>query len=346
MSIAAHDLVTTPAPAEEAPGRVCPLRYRYGPAAIARADAKHARTLYVIGGLYGNRPALDEIERMARVEAERAAPPTLCFNGDFNWFDVDPQAFAEINRRVLAHDATLGNVEAELDAALDDAGCGCAYPASVGADVVERSNRIHSRLKATAQQHEELRARIARLPMVARYQVAACRIGVVHGDAESLAGWRFDVGALDDPRQAPWLVGMFEAADVDLFASTHTCLPAMRSFALRSGGAGFVVNNGAAGMPNFAGDPAGLCTRVADTPSPHPVLHEQRLAGAWVALLPVRFDARRWHEEFLAQWAPGSAAWESYFERICHGPAFTTPQALGLTAGGRDAADMPQPAET
>jgi hypothetical protein len=319
---------------DEAPGRICPLRYRYGPAAIARAETRPAHTLYVIGGLYGNIPALDTIESMARVEAQAGAQaPTLCFNGDFNWFNVADGGFAEINRRVLANDAILGNVEAELDSALDDAGCGCAYPASVDSGVVERSNRIHAQLKATARRHAELLRRIARLPMMARYQVADCRVGVVHGDSESLAGWRFDVAALDDPAQAPWLDTVFETAGVDVFASTHTCLPALRRVAGTSGRHGWVVNNGAAGMPNFAGDLAGLCTRIATTPSPHPVLHEVRVAGAYVALLPVRFDSDRWQREFLAQWPPGSPAWQSYFKRIIRGPAFSPHQALGPAPG-------------
>jgi hypothetical protein len=62
------------------------------------------------------------------------------------------------------------------------------------------------------------------------------------------------------------------------------------------------------------------------------VLYESRLAGAWVALLPVRFDADRWQREFLAQWPPGSPALESYFQRIGHGPAFSPAQALASTA--------------
>ena len=214
------------------PGRVCPLRYRYGPRAVSEAKTRDARTLYVIGGLYGNVPALDAIEQMARLEE---MPPTLCFNGDFNWFNVDDRAFAEINLRVLANDAIQGNVEAELDAPLDDAGCGCAYPDSVDAGVVERSNRIHAQLKATAARHGHLLQRIAHLPMVARYQVGDCRVGVVHGDAESLAGWRFDVNALDDPAQTAWREAMFEVAEVDVFASTHTCLPALRTVARPKG---------------------------------------------------------------------------------------------------------------
>jgi hypothetical protein len=46
-------------------GRTCPLRYRYGPQAIAAAPEQSVATLYVIGGLYGNLPALDAIEAMA-----------------------------------------------------------------------------------------------------------------------------------------------------------------------------------------------------------------------------------------------------------------------------------------
>lgn len=307
------------------PGRVCPLRYRYGAHALARAQAREVQTLYVAGGLYGNIPALDAIECMARAES---VAPTLCFNGDFNWFNVADRGFVEINQRVLAHDAILGNVEAEFDSPADEAGCGCAYPASVDGAIVERSNRIHAELKATAARHEAQRGRISTLPMFARYQVGDCRIGVVHGDADSLSGWRFDVQALDDRQALPWLQSAFETADVDLFASTHTCLPALRRFALALGRDGCVVNNGAAGMPNFEGDLAGLCTRVAATPSPHPVLQELRIAGAYVALLPVRFDADRWRNEFLAQWPPGSPAWQSYFERITRGPAFTPNQAV------------------
>lgn len=308
------------------PGRVCPLRYRYGAGAIARAETREVQTLYVIGGLYGNVPALDAIERMARTEAQA---PTLCFNGDFNWFNIADRDFAEINRRVLAYDAILGNVEAEFDSTVDDAGCGCAYPASVDAGVVERSNRIHAQLKTTAARHKALLDRISKLPMVARYQVGDCRIGVVHGDADSLAGWRFDPHALDDPQAVPWLESAFKTADVDLFASSHTCLPALRRFAVMPGREVCVVNNGAAGMPNFAGDLAGLCTRISATPSPHAALKEVRVASAYVTLLPVRFDAGRWRAEFLAQWPPDSPAWLSYFERITRGPTFAPNQALG-----------------
>lgn len=78
-------------------GRVCPTRYRYGAAAIAAAPEQNAETLHVIGGLYGNLPALDAIEAMAEAEP---GPVALCFNGDFNWFNVDDAGFRAINQHI------------------------------------------------------------------------------------------------------------------------------------------------------------------------------------------------------------------------------------------------------
>ncbi len=311
-----------------APGRSCPLHYRYGAAAMAQAPLRTAQTLYLIGGLYGNLAALDCVEALALAETDQTGhSPTLCFNGDFNWFNIADTSFAQLNQRVLQHHAILGNVEAELYSLEDDAGCGCAYPSSVDATVVQWSNLIHAQLKATARRHPALLARLAQLPMLARYQVAGCRVGVVHGDADALAGWGFEAQALDDPAALPWLQAVFAAADVDVFASSHTCLPALRQIALTNNRSGLVANNGAAGMPNFAGDLAGLLTRIGSTPAPHPVLQECQVGAAYVALLPLRFDAARWQADFLAQWPVGSAAWASYFARISQGPAYQPGQA-------------------
>jgi hypothetical protein len=296
-----------------APGRVCPLRYRYGPAAIAATPERRAEILYVIGGLYGNLPALDAVEAMARAEP---GPVALCFNGDFNWFNVDDAGFRAVNERVLRHDAILGNVEAELDAPADDAGCGCAYPDDVDQATVERSNEIHARLKRTAARHPDLRARIAALPMVARYRVGGVRVGVVHGDAESLAGWRFDPSALDDPAQARWRADAFDAAAVDVFASTHTCRAGLRRFGQDGPGARAVANNGAAGMPNAPLAATGLLTRVSAAPSPHRAAAGCVLGGVHLDVLPIECDAAAWRAQFLANWPAASPAWQSYYARI------------------------------
>ena len=135
----------------EAPGRSCPLHYRYRASDFALPAHDRCEVLYVVGGLYGNVQALQRV--IALFERERG-DKRLVFNGDFHWFDVDPRAFERIQRGVSGFDATRGNVETELAAADApdgiDAGCGCAYPEWVGDGVVERSNRILARLRDTA----------------------------------------------------------------------------------------------------------------------------------------------------------------------------------------------------
>ena len=301
------------------PGRSCPLRYRYAPAALAAAPEQTAETLYVIGGLYGNRPALAALLQLA---AHESGPVRLCFNGDFNWFNVDDAGFVAINDFVLGHDACLGNVEAELLAEDDDAGCGCAYPESVDAGTVERSNQIHHHLKQSARRHPELLRRLAGLPMLRRYRIGDQAIGVVHGDAESLAGWRFDIAALDDPANRRWIETAFAAADVDIFASSHTCLPVLRGF-----DRGWVANNGAAGMPNFAGRRQGVVTRIAVSPAPTSTLYGARLGALHIDALALDYDAATWERDFLANWPAESPAYLSYWYRIVDGPNHALNQA-------------------
>jgi len=307
------------------PGRVCPQRYRYGPRAIAGAPERRAETLYVIGGLYGNPQALAAVEAMAGAEP---GPVTLCFNGDFNWFNVDDAGFRAINEGVLRHDAIAGNVEAELGEDTDAAGCGCAYPDTVAAGVVERSNQIHAKLKRTAARHPDLLVCLGELPMVARYRVGKTRIGVVHGDAESLAGWHFDVAALDDPNERAWRTEAFARAGVDIFASTHTCLPATRRFDLD--GVKLIANNGAAGMPNARGTNFGILTRIGTTSPTHASLYGCTVQGVHVDALAIHYDNPAWQQCFLKNWPVGSPAWLSYFDRIANGPDYLLEAAANL----------------
>ncbi len=305
-------------------GRICPLRYRYGATAIARAATQSTQTLYVIGGLYGNSPALKTVLAMCAVENDAR----LCFNGDFNWFNVDDASFVAVNQTALRHDAIVGNVEAEFSSPDDDAGCGCAYPDTVDATTVTRSNLIHARLKKTAARHPDLLARIDALPMIRRYSIGDLRVGVVHGDADSLAGWRFDASALGDASDETWRVAAFASANVDVFASSHTCLPTLHVLA---DGNKAIINNGAAGMPNFAGSNFGVLTRLSTKPSPHPSLYGCVLRGLYVDALAISYDKAQWQSDFLNNWPPESAAHASYFERISNGPNYTLPVGAGDT---------------
>jgi len=309
------------------PGRSCPTAYRYSPRVFDRAPELEAQTLYVAGGLYGNVEALREIVAMA---AREVHPVTIVFNGDFHWFDVDGDDFRCVTEEVLHHAALRGNVETEIANEASGAGCGCAYPADVSDADVARSNAILERLQQTAERHPETRRRLGALPMHLVARVGEARVGIVHGDCASLAGWGFAQGALDDPGQARWLENGFRDARVDVFASSHTCLPATRAFSFDHG-RGVVANNGAAGMPNFAGDSFGLLTRIAVQPAAD-ALYGTRVAGAHVETLAVRYDAAAWQARFLASWPEGSAAHQSYFRRISQGPGFARQRALPLAA--------------
>jgi hypothetical protein len=306
-----------------APGRSCPLHYRYRPESFRSLPLLTTDTLYVAGGVYGNRAALECL--LALVEPRA----TLVFNGDFHWFDVDGDDFAAISEAVLAHDALRGNVETELAGADDDAGCGCAYPASVSDAEVERSNRILLRLRDTARRHGALTARMAALPMQRVAAVGPLRIGIVHGDAESLAGWSFAHDSLQSGAGAPGIAGQFSRAGVDVFASSHTCLPALHELDTAEGRR-VVINNGASGMPNFSGTRFGIATRISLPPAPQALrLYGTRLHGVHVDAIRIDYDHDRFLRRFLASWPPGSDAHLSYYRRIVEGPDFSPAAALG-----------------
>lgn len=313
-------------------GRSCPLHYQYGPAVFKSTipdDLTALEVLYVVGGLYGNELALHEVLRLFAQETGRKR---LVFNGDFHWFDVDPATFARVQIGVLAHTALRGNVETELadESPSDDAGCGCAYPEWVGDDVVLRSNRILSRLRG-ATTHEQRQA-LAALPMWALATVGSARIGIVHGDAQSLAGWGFAQEHLDDVTHRDMVRDWFAHAGVDVFASSHTCLPVFQQVQLADPAkAAWVLNNGAAGMPNFRGDGVGVLTRISTRPFLGP---QRRLGveqhGVFMDALAINIDTEQAQQHFLAQWPHGSDAYASYFSRIQSGPDYAAKQVIRL----------------
>ncbi len=307
--------------APSVPGRSCPLSYRTRATAFADGAATlQSDTLWIVGGLYGNVCALEQVLNL--YEAERGAK-ALVFNGDFHWFDVDAGDFAAIERGVSAHVATRGNVETELARPVARAGCGCAYPDWVGDDTVERSNRIIERLRATARRFPEACRRLDALPMTALAEVGGERVGIVHGDADSLAGWGFSQEVLATRDGLRAAERAFDAAGVRAFASSHSCLPVLQG--LRGDRA--LVNNGSAGMANFAQTRYGLATRISVAPSAA-ALYRLRVGTLFVEAIAIDFDADAWMQRFLAQWPAGSDAHASYFGRIVHGPDYRVDQAL------------------
>lgn len=316
-------------------GRSCPLHYRYRPTVFARPAEAVCEVLYVVGGLYGNAFALEAV--LALFDRE-AGVKHLVFNGDFNWFDTDPATFERLNRQVLGFDALRGNVETELAASehadgAPDAGCGCAYPDWVGDAAVGHSNAIMRALRCTASGFPEIGARLAALPMHRRVDVGGVRVAVVHGDAESLAGWGFAQEHLREAEYRRQARRWFEAAQVDLFACSHTCLPVFHG--LPMAGRTFmpvVLNNGAAGMPNFIGRAEGLLTRIAVHPFAGPGRRFGLVQGGLhLDAVDITFDTSRWQRRFLADWPETSDAHASYWQRISQGPDHDPADALVIS---------------
>ena len=295
------------------------MDYRYGAVALAGPATLHADSLWIAGGLYGNLQASARLEEMFAAERGESA---LVFNGDFHWFDFADDTFARIEHAVSLHSATRGNVETEISQPQAGAGCGCGYPDWVGDEDVARSNRIIERLKDTARRAPGAAAHLAALPMFRIAEVGGMRIAIVHGDSDSLAGWGFSQETLATQAGQKAARAAFAAAGVAVFASSHTCLPVLQAI----DGAGIIANNGAAGMPNFAGTAYGLATRIALAPHAR-ALYRMQIGALVVEAIPIDYDAAAWRQSFLEQWPEGSDAHASYWHRIIDGPGYLAEQA-------------------
>src|SRR5215216_4787787 len=195
--------------------------------------------------------------------------------------ETEPPHSQVTTDELLGHHAIKGNVEAEL-ASDEAAGCGGAYPDYISDDAVDRSNQIMSRLRATASRVPELVRRLGELPRYLTASVGGQRIGILHGDPESLAGWRLALEAMEpgDPlvrRQVGWhgqpttnddLLDWFHRAEVTVFACTHTGLPYALDLADQQGRRRLVINNGSAGLANFTGTTFGVITRLSTSSQP------------------------------------------------------------------------------
>jgi hypothetical protein len=168
------------------------------------------------------------------------------------------------------------------------------------------------------------------------------RVVILHGDPESLAGWRLaleameppdetlrqEVGCVDHPTtSARQIEAWFRQSGARVFASTHTGLPFAQGF-LIDGTCHVVMNNGSAGLPSFQGERYGVITRISLDLRPSP----QSLYGLTIHplrcdALPVRFDSDSWVKRFLEQWPSDTPGNHSYFHRITQGASLRVEQA-------------------
>lgn len=305
-------------------GRACPVDYRLPPDAFAGEPERRCDVLYVVGGLYGNPFALEAVKALVAAED---GPVLTVLNGDMHWFDKTAENFAALEDAVAAagegYVPLVGNVEAELRRQQDvGVGCGCAYPDCTDDESVSRSNRIHRMLSAAVEQEPGLKERLAGRPSTLTVAVAGAKVGITHGDEKLLGGWDCSRESLQDILRQDELDRFMAANDLDVLATTHTCAPVALAMAR-----GCVINNGAAGLPNFKGQRYGLCVRIARTPVSE-ALFGTCQDGLYVQAVPVRYDHDAYLAWFDGLWDDVSPAAVSYRARIVEGPDDRVADAL------------------
>lgn len=289
-------------------GRNCSLAYILNKNWTENIVDAKSDVLYIVGGLYGNLFALNKINELAKSENAQ-----IIFNGDMHWFDVKEEDFLTIEKNSEVNSTKLlGNVEYELISKDDLLGCGCNYPEDVESGVVERSNIIHKIMKENVKDNEILEDIKSReKTLVIRYFDK--NIAITHGDEKSMSGWECSYDNLQNKKRQKELDSWFEKNNIDIMATTHTCLPVVYN-----NGKNIVVNNGASGMANIINTTYGLVTRIAKTSSPLAIISE-KIGNVYIELIKIEFDINKFLEWFESVWDNDSPASISYKNRIING---------------------------
>lgn len=138
---------------------------------------------------------------------------------------------------------------------------GCAYPECTSDESVARSNRIHKMLSFALDANPNLKNMLQDRPSTLVVNVCGRKVGIAHGDEKLLGGWDDSRESLQDILRQDEVDTFMAQNDLDVFTTTRTCAPAAIKLAC-----GAVIDNGAAGFPNFIGENFGLCVRIAKTP--------------------------------------------------------------------------------
>lgn len=293
------------------PGRTCPIDYSLSQDIFDKVALKECSTLYVVGGLYGNLEAFKALNTLAKNDNN----PLIIFNGDMHWFDKSLKDFMAIENMASPHLPLLGNVEAELKRDTDiGAGCGCSYPKCVSDEDVNRSNMIHRELKSMISFVPNIKESLKTRESIAIVNVSDKKVAITHGDEKSLAGWGCSRESLMNIERQSELNNWMKKYSIDIFATTHTCAPVCTKLSN-----GIVINNGAAGMPNFKNSHFGLITRISSTKH-HDALYRGKIGEVYVEALPLKYDNQAFIKWFDSLWPKDSAASISYRNRIVSGP--------------------------
>lgn len=298
------------------PGRTCPSDYGIDSSIFKDTSKdKSLKLIYVVGGLYGNYEAIIALDKLAKSEK---TSPTIIFNGDIHWFDVNFEDFYNVEDYLenMEYETilTLGNVEAEIIRETDiNVGCGCSYPECVDNGSVERSNRMHSMMKANIRKNNDMVKRLKSRSKAIVVEINGLRVVVCHGDEKSLAGWMCSRENLSEKTRQEDLKYWFTENNIDVIACTHTCSAAAYCDENKA-----VINNGAAGMPNFKGQKSGLISRISKEPNPK-AIYRSKIKDVYIEAIPLEYDYDKFIKWFDSKWGPGSDAQVSYRDRIVKG---------------------------
>ena len=288
-------------------GRNCSLEYILQKDWTKKSKKLEEEVIYIVGGLYGNRYALEIINKMAHDENAK-----VVFNGDMHWFDIEKEDFLKIEELSKDSIKLLGNVEFELLNNTSSLGCGCNYPEDVSDGVVERSNIIHNMMKENIKGNQilnDIKERSKTLVL----DFFGKKIAITHGDEKSMSGWKCSNENLKLESRKKELDNWFKENDIDILATTHTCLPVVYD-----NGRNIVINNGAAGMANIQGQTFGLFTRIARSKHEKAII-SQEIGELFVELVKVDFDIEKFKLWFEKIWSDDSPASISYKNRIING---------------------------
>ena len=200
-------------------GRNCSLEYILQKDWTKKSKKLEEEVIYIVGGLYGNRYALEIINKMAHDENAK-----VVFNGDMHWFDVEKEDFLKIEELSKDSIKLLGNVEFELLNNTSSLGCGCNYPEDVSDGVVERSNIIHNMMKENIK-GDDILTDIKKRSKTLVLDFFGKKIAITHGDEKSMSGWECSNENLKLVSRKKELDNWFKENDIDILATTHmfTC---------------------------------------------------------------------------------------------------------------------------
>ena len=276
----------------------------------------------VIGGLYGNMQSLKEIKKYEKNNQ-------LIFNGDFHWLNKKKEEFVAVQEFINNHIALKGNIEESLSNSKNFDNCNCDYPDYFPPEETIYSNEIFSQLKKTYLSCEDYKNHFDQLGTQLYIPIKnGPNIFITHGDLQSLSGWMFSVRSINKINKGKFLK-FFNKVNADVIISSHTCLPVFCHATDTNGEDKLLLNNGAAGMPNFRNKNFGIIIRISSSKSiDEKVLYRKKIKNYFFEAIKLEYSNKNFIKEFLINWPSKSSGYKAYFDRISNGPSFDLSESM------------------